>query len=158
MPAALLAFLLTTFPSQSKTAWMEPSAFHLHLGMTRARVTAQLKTDGWTASPGNEPHHLVVRYDDGKTVTLVFRDDRLDSARFELVGFIPTVRSAYRELEELLEKKRGPPTRQVNNPTLLSWEDKAPNVVVVLSTSRETSYGRQGLGLLVVRYFVPPPA
>lgn len=158
MPAALLAFLLSTFPNESKTAWMQPSAFHLHLGMTRTKVTARLETDGWTAAPGNEPHHLLVHYDDGKTITLVFKNDRLESARFELVGFIPTVQSAYRELEEMLGKKRGPPTRQVSNPTLLSWEDKTPHILLVLSTSRDTSYGKQGLGLLVVRYFVPPPA
>jgi hypothetical protein len=155
MLATLLTFLLISFPSATKTAWMDPASFHLQLGMPQSQVVAQLKADGWSCSPGNEPHHLVVRYDDGRTITLVFREDKLDSARFELVGFIPGVREAFAELEKFLTEKRGEPGRRVRNPTLLSWEDKSPHIVVVLSTSRETSYGRQGLGLLVVRYFVP---
>jgi len=155
MLASLLTFLLISFPSTAKTAWMDPASFHLRLGMRQSQVVAQLKTDGWNTSPGNEPHHLVVRYDDGRTITLAFDEDKLESARFELVGFIPGVREAFAELEKSLTEKRGEPGRRVRNPTLLSWEDKSPHIVVVLSTSRETSYGRQGLGLLVVRYFVP---
>src|SRR5688572_4172987 len=151
-----LALASTAF-SSSPTSWMDPQAFHLDLGMTKQRVVERLKSDGLTTEAGKEPNHLIVQYDDGKTITLAFRRNRLESARFELVGFIPTVKEAFAEQQKLLARKRGEPTRSIAKPTLLTWEDKRPHITLVMSTARETSFGQQGLGFLVVRYFVPPP-
>lgn len=152
---AALTLALTSFPTAVETAWMDPEAFHLNMGMTRSQVLARLKNDGLATSAGKEPNHLIVEYEDGKTITLVFEKDRLDSARFEYVGFIPSVRKAFREQEQRLASKRGRPSRRIARPTLITWEDKAPNISLVVSTARDTSFGKQGLGFLVVRYFTP---
>lgn len=158
MLALLLALTLSnaTF-SASPTSWMEPQAFRLNLGMSKARVLRQLKNDGWAATPGKEPNHLIVQYAEGKTITLAFHKNRLESARFEFVGFIPTVKEAFAEQEQMLAKRRGKPTRRMTKPVLITWEDTNPHIVLVLATARETSFGQQGLGFLTVRYFVPPP-
>src|SRR5687768_2617896 len=140
-----LALASTAF-SSSPTSWMDPQAFHLNLGMTKQRVVARLKNDGLTTEVGKEPHHLIVQYDEGKTITLAFRRNRLESARFELVGFIPTVMEAFAEQQQLLARKRGDPTRSIAKPTLLSWDDKRPHITIVMSTTRETSFGLHGLG------------
>lgn len=150
-----LVLAVSSFPTAMETAWMEPDAFHLSLGMARRDVEARLKDGGITATEGKEPNHLIVPFEDGKTITLGFEKDRLQSARFEYVGFIPQVRKAHAEQEKLLARKWGKPTRRVAKPVLVTWEHKTPNISMVVSTEQETSYGRQGLGFVVVRYFLP---
>ena len=152
---AALTLALTTFPTAAETAWMDPEAFHLNLGMPKRQVMARLKNDGLSTTAGKEPNHLIVQYEDGKTITLAFEKDKLDSARFEYVGFIPSVKKAFAEQEKLLARKRGQPSRRVARPVLLTWDEKSPNISLVVSTAPNTSFGRQGLGFLVVRYFTP---
>ena len=135
---------------------MVPEAFHLRLGMSQAEARKQLDGGGWPVKKGNEPNHLVVAYGEKQTVTLVFNGNRLESARFELVDFVPAVKSAFAEERSSLHQSLGPPSAQSPANTLI-YDNLNPNIFVVMSLDPKTEMGRQGLGFLVVRYFVPPP-
>lgn len=154
MLLAIALVLANTLPSASRTAWMDPAAFHLQLNMRRADVTTRLESRGWKVVKGKDKSHLVIHYDEKKTVTLGFFNGRLHSMRFELVDFAPEIRAAFSEREEALKKKLGTPSKQVAQ-TMLVYEKTKPNVFVVMSVDAKTDYGRQGLGFLVVRYFDP---
>jgi hypothetical protein len=151
----LLAVLAGVFPSTSKSSWMEPAAFRLTVGMTRAAAVERLHADGWKTKPGKAGNDLLVEFDEGRTLTLAFRGDRLVSIRFELIGFAPEVRRAFGEMRKTLSAQLGPP---MERGTTLIYDKSTPNVMAVLSTDPKTSFGKQGLGFFVVRYFEPPPA
>lgn len=154
LPVLALTVLATVFPSASKTSWMQPAAFHLALGMSREKAVANLKDGGWKPQKGKVDNHLVVEYDNGRTVTLAFEKNRLQSIRFEYVSFIPELKEAFQEQKKFLESKLGPATRL--SATVLAYEKQIPSVFMVLSTDAKSPFGKQGVGFLVVRYFEPP--
>ena len=149
-----LLLLLGTGPSAQKTSWMTPESFHNSLRMKRTAVLKQLKKDGWKWEKGKVESHLVIPYQNGKTVTLGFEKDRLRSIRFELVDFFPAVKAGFREQKQTLNQKRGSPA-PASNDTVLIYEDRKPNVHVVVVADTRTDFGKQGVGFLVVRYFEP---
>lgn len=157
MKAAALAWVLlaATLPSTSKTGWMTPDAFRLSVGMRREAAITELKRSSWNWKKGKLTDEVVLTYEEGKTVTLKFGDARLKSIRFELVGFIPTIKQGFTERADDLTRRLGPGKKLSSS--VISYERRAPYVMMVSSTGTETSYGRQGLGFLVVRYFEPPP-
>jgi hypothetical protein len=157
MHALTITLLLLSggsFPSRSATSWMEPAAFRLEIGMKRAEVERRLAESGLDSTPGKYPRQLVVRYTDNRTVTLGFVDDRLQSVRFELVDFIQGVKSAHAERLETLRAAMGWSGNEMREGIILFDRD-VPNVMIVLSTRRDDSFGRQGLGFLAVRYYDP---
>lgn len=152
--ALTLALLAgTAFPSTAQTSWMEPAAFRLEVGMPRAEVERRLGEANLDTSPGKYPRQLVVRYADNKTLTLGFVEERLQSLRFEFVDFIPGVRKAHVERAEALEAALGEGTEMTGG--ILLFDKQMPNVMVVVSTRPDDSFGRQGLGFLSVRYYDP---
>jgi hypothetical protein len=152
----LLIFLVASaFPSQSKTAWMDPASFHLRVGMTERQAATALREHGWKTEQGKVAGETVVSYDQGRTITVVTEKGKVRSIRFEFVGYIPDVEQAFAERQKALRREFGKPAEHGKG-SMLIWEKTAPNVIAVLSTHRETSYGKQGLGLFVVRYFEPP--
>lgn len=150
--ATLLLLSQGAFPSEARTTWMSPSAFHLELGMRRADVIEKLERSRWRLEPARNDE-LVLEYDSGRTLTLAFRKNRLESIRFELVDFIPRIESAFEELKARMNQEMGPPSRVYDSALL--YDDRSPKIYVVASTRRDTSFGRQGLGFVAVRYFVP---
>ena len=152
---AVLAFLLATaFPSSSRTAWMRPEAFHLAIGMSRADTLKRLESDGWKTKPGKDASQVVVDYTDERSMTLGFERDRLNSIRFELFEVLPQIRSAFDEEKAFLKTKLGRPKR-VKSKSVVLYENVLPNVMVVVSADPKSEQGKQGVGMLVVRYFDP---
>ena len=89
-------------------------------------------------------------------MNIQFVEDKLQSMRFEYVGFIPDVKVAYEELLVQLERSLGyKGTKQKSDRTVLLFDRKTPNVMLVLSTSHDDSFGAQGLGFLAARYYEP---
>ncbi len=152
-----LALLLGGVAPESATAWMDPGRLGVSVGMTRVAAVRELERRGHSTEPGKEPEHVIVRLGERRTVTLAFEGDVLRSIRFELVGFMPEIRSAFREAKTSLEKKHGAPSRTVGHPPILQYEATSPKIYVVAATDPGTSFGKQGLGFLVIRYFEPPP-
>ncbi|HXI11389.1 MAG TPA: hypothetical protein VNM92_01925 [Thermoanaerobaculia bacterium] len=147
-----LVLLAATTPSSS-TSWMAPDAFRLTVGMPRTSVLRELSRSGWNWKKGKVVDEIFLTYEEGKTLTLAFGRGRLRSLRFELVGFIPQIRAAFSERTAVLDQKLGEPRRISSS--ILSYERRSPNVMLVSSTDSSSSYGKQGLGYLVVRYFEP---
>lgn len=144
------------FPGASNSAWMSPQSFGFEIGMSRPEIEAKISSAGWKSVPGKYPRQLIVQYSDTKTVMLLFVDDKLQSARFELVDFIPNVRSAYEERVAAIEKEvcyEG--AKQKGDREVLLFNRESPNVMVVLSTVPNDDFGRQGLGFLAIRWFDP---
>lgn len=154
MVTALFLLLFTSNYSTARTSWMTPDAFHLALGMKRDAVMKRLKDDGWKPEKGKEDD-VVLLYDEKRTLTLGFQSERLHSLRFELVDFIPDVKAAFSEREKYLTDHYGEPSRHGSDTTLLNYDHALPNIQLVLSTDRSSSFGVQGLGFVVVRYFNP---
>ncbi|MCM2314870.1 MAG: hypothetical protein NDJ92_06945 [Thermoanaerobaculia bacterium] len=157
--AFALAIQLATqapLPSASSYAWMSPQSFGFEIGMPRPEIEAKIARAGWKSLPGKYPRQLVVHYSDTKTVMLLFVDDKLQSARFELVDFIPIVRAAYEERVVAIEQElcyEG--VKQKGDREVLLFSRESPNVMVVLSTLSNDDFGRQGLGFLAIRWFDP---
>jgi hypothetical protein len=150
----LLAFFLlasTAFPSNSQTAWMRPDAFKLRLGMERGQVVHALER--WNPKQGKDANELVVDYSGERALTLEFKSDRLHSIRFELFAFIPEVRKAFDEEKQRLRETLGEPRKSTKS--VLIYDRKLPNVMVVLADDLKSSQGKQGFGMLAVRYFDP---
>lgn len=156
LAAILVALLSTAFSAPTKTSWMTPGAFHLAVGMKREKALQVLSDGGWAPKPGKAPNQWIVDYSESQSLTLEFADDRLRSIRFELFAFFPEVKEAFKEQADLLRKQEGPP-RKVKSPSVLIYDWKVPNIMVVMSIDHTTSAGRQGVGFLTVRYFAPPP-
>lgn len=134
---------------------MDPAAFQLRVGMSEADATAALRQHGWKTERGKAAGETIVSYEQGRTLTIVAERGKVRSIRFELVGFVPDVQQAFQERQKTLRRELGQPSEHAKGSTLI-WEKSAPNVIAVVSTDRTTSYGRQGLGVFVVRYFDPP--
>ncbi len=152
--SALLLLLSTAFPSNTRSTWMSPESFQLKIGMPRSRALEVLKQNGMKTSKG-KAGELVVLYDNARTISLGFSQDKLKSARFEYVGFLPEVKTAFEEQKATLKTRFGAPKALTTSTPLLIYEKVRPNIYVVLSADRKTDYGKQGLGFLVVRYFDP---
>jgi len=150
-----LAFiaLLASITTANKTSWMRPDLFHLVIGMPRSEAVKTLTQNGWKTKPGEDKNHMVVDYSDDKGVTLQFRKDRLSAINFELFALVPEAQTAFTEQKEVLQEKFGAPRRSL--PSIVIYDDRLPNVMVVLNADPKTEHGRRGLGMLVVRYYDP---
>ena len=154
---ALLVFLLATeFPSNSKTAWMQPQSFHLAVGMSRTEALDKLKDIGWKTKKLKDNDHLMIDYSEDKAVTLEFHRDRLWSIRFELFAFLPDSKTAFDEEKTFLHESLGEP-KKLKSKSVLVYDSTLPNVMVVLSDNPKSENGSKGLGILVVRYYDPAP-
>lgn len=151
MPSLLLALLLSTFPSSQSTTWMRLESFRLSIGMSRTQVLETLRT--WNPKPGKDANELVVDYDGDKAITLEFRNERLQSVRFELFRLLPQVRTAFEEEREYLRKTYGAPRRATS--TILIYDNVLPNLMVVVKDDPQSEQGKKGLGVLAVRYYDP---
>ncbi|HEX6177608.1 MAG TPA: hypothetical protein VF057_04575 [Thermoanaerobaculia bacterium] len=151
----LSLLLATSFPSSSKTSWMSPQSFRLQIGMKRVDAVGALDQSGWEVMRGRTDDELVVDYTGEKALTLEFRKDRLHSIRFELFGMIPDVRAAFEEQRTFLLKAHGEPKKTARNKTVVVYDDRLPNIIVVLSDDPKTEYGKKGVGYLAVRYYDP---
>ena len=156
MISLLLSFLLaTSFPSSSKTSWMSPQSFRLQIGMKRVDAVGVLDQSGWEVKRGRTNDEIVVDYTGEKALTLEFRRDRLHSIRFELFGMIPDVRAAFEEQKMLLRGQHGEPKKGARARTVVVYDDRLPNIMVVLSDDPASEYGKKGVGYLAVRYYDP---
>ncbi|GAC1430151.1 MAG: hypothetical protein NVSMB68_02410 [Thermoanaerobaculia bacterium] len=151
---SLLIALVVSFPSSNKTSWMTPQSFRLTIGMKRADAEKTLRDAGWSPKPGKDRNQLVVDYSEDKSMTLDFRRDRLRSLRFELFALIPDIRAAFDEEKSTLRKEHGNP-KSLKSPSILVYDDRLPNIVVVLSDNPRSEYGKKGVGYLAVRYYDP---
>ncbi len=154
MIALVALWLATAFPSQSKTTWMRPESFHLSIGMKRAETMKVLQAKGWKPKKGDKPGELVLDYADDKTLTMVFGGDRLESIRFELFTILHDAHGAFDEEKTYLRAALGPP-RKLKSPQVLLYDNKLPNIMVVLTADPKSEQGQKGVGMLVVRYFDP---
>lgn len=137
---------------------MDPAAFRVAVGMSEREVRERFTAAGVELQAGEEPGELVGNYEDGKTVTIHFRDGRVDSLRFELVDFLPLMTKHWEDVSARLKKKLGAPTTAVPGADVLIWQENRPNVIAALSRRRDDRFGEKGLGFVVIRYFEPPAA
>ncbi|HEY0590592.1 MAG TPA: hypothetical protein VGF40_02400 [Thermoanaerobaculia bacterium] len=151
-----LALLFSGVVPETATGWMEPERLGLAVGMARDRAVSEIERRGHATEPGKEPGHLIVKMGEKRTVTLAFEKGVLQSIRFELVGFVPEITSALAEAKAWLAKKHGAPSRTVEKPPVLQYDATTPRIYVVAAVDPATSFGKQGLGFLVIRYFAPP--
>jgi hypothetical protein len=150
--ALLLTLLLATaFPSTSRTSWMHPDSFHLTIGMTRTDTLTALAK--WAPKPGKDANEVVIDYSDDKALTLQFRKNRLTSIRFELFVFLPEIRVAFEEERVRLAETLGKPRKATKS--ILIYDNALPNVMVVATDDPKSQHGKQGLGVLAVRYYDP---
>ena len=156
MIAVVALLLATAFPSSSKTSWMRPESFHLSIGMSRAAAVKELEASGWKLKRGDDDEHWVVDYTDDKALTLHFNRERLHSVRFELYAIVGQARDAFTEEKSFLVETFGKP--RVATKSVLVYDDRLPNVMVVLNDDQKSQMGQKGVGLLVVRYYDPAPA
>lgn len=147
----LLTLLLTAFPSTDKTTWMRPESFHLIIGMTRSEAEQALTK--WKPKKGKDANELVVDYSDEKSMTLEFKNDRLNAVRFELFVFLPEVRKVFDEERAFLNGARGKP--RMESKSILVYDNALPNVMVVAKDDPQSEQARQGIGVLAVRYYDP---
>lgn len=151
MAAALLALLLTIAPSTGKTDWMRLESFHLGIGMTRAQAMDSLQA--WNPKTGKNADEVFVDYDDDKALTLQFEKGRLKSVRFELFAYLPEVPKIFDEQRSYLHGKLGEPRKATKS--ILIYDGKLPNVMVVAAADPTSEHGKKGLGVLAVRYYDP---
>jgi len=154
MLAVILA-LVASFPSNSKTSWMSPESFRLVIGMTRADALKTLSDSGWTIKPGKDKNEKIVDCSEDKALTLQFHGERLRSVRFELFAIIPEVRQAFDEKKSTLAKEQGAPKKNVKSKSIVVYDDRLPNIMVVLNDDPKSEYGKKGIGYLAVRYYDP---
>jgi hypothetical protein len=154
MAIVALLLALSSFPSNSQTSWMSPQSFHLTIGMQRADAVKALLDSGWAVKPGKNANQVVIDYSDDKALTLDFRKDRLRSIRFELFAQIPDVRAAFAEQKSALKKEHGAP-KKLPSASVVVYDDRLPNIMVVLSDDPKSDYGKKGFGYLAVRYYDP---
>jgi hypothetical protein len=147
----LLLLAASSFPSNSRTSWMRPDAFQLSIGMSR--VEAMLALEKWAPKAGKNPNEVTVDYTDDKALTLHFREGRLTSVRFELFVFLPEIRLAFEEERTRLAEARGKPRKATKS--ILIYDNAFPNVMVVAADDPKSQQGKQGIGILAVRYYDP---
>ena len=156
MIAAVALLLATAFPSNSKTSWMRLESFHLAIGMSRAEAVKTLESNGWKLKRGDDDAHWVVDYADDKSLTLQFNRERLHSVRFELFAIVGRARDAFAEETSFLRETFGKP--RVATKSVVVYDNRLPNVMVVLNDDQKSALGQKGVGMLVVRYYDPAPA
>ncbi|HEX7151140.1 MAG TPA: hypothetical protein VF618_06600 [Thermoanaerobaculia bacterium] len=149
----LLLSAATAFPSASQTGWMRPESFRLTIGMSRADAVRTLSDGGWQVKQGKKADEMLVDYTDERALTLEFQKERLKSVRFELFSFLPEVRKAFAEEKQFLTKTLGQPKKGTKS--VLIYDDRLPNVIVVLSDDPKSENGQKGVGFMAVRYFDP---
>ena len=156
MTLTLLTLILAVaFPSSTQTSWMSPQSFHLTVGMSRADAVKKLAEGGWEAKRGKHDDELVVDYSDSRALTLEFKKNRLHSLRFELFAMLPEIRTAFDEQKGLLRKAHGEPKKGLRSDSVVLYDDRLPNIMVVVSADPSSEYGQKGFGFLAVRYFDP---
>ncbi len=146
----LLALLLSITPAP-KTDWMRLESFHLAIGMKRAEAVEAVRS--WSPKPGRNENEVIVDYSGEQALTLEFRKDRLRSARFELFVLLPQARKAFEEKRAALRGALGEPRKATRS--VLIYDDKLPNVMVVVADNPQSEQGKKGLGVLAVRYYDP---
>lgn len=154
----MLAFVLAlvaSFPSNTKTAWMSPQSFRLVIGMSRADALKTLSDSGWTIKPGKDKDEKIVDCSEDKALTLQFEKERLRSIRFELFAILPEVRAAFVEKKSDLQKEHGAPKKTLRSKSVVLYDDRLPNIMVVLNDNPNSDYGKKGIGYLAVRYYDP---
>ncbi|HVE70225.1 MAG TPA: hypothetical protein VNI54_02565 [Thermoanaerobaculia bacterium] len=149
--AALLALLLAIVQPASRTDWMRPESFHLAIGMKRADAVGALRA--WNPKQGRDPNELVVDYSADKSLTLEFRRERLHAVRFELFMLLPQARAAFEEHRAFLRGRLGEPRKSTKS--VLIYDNRLPNVMVVVADDPKSAQGKKGLGVLAVRYYDP---
>jgi len=148
----LLALLLLNLPARKvSTDWMRPDAFHLVIGMSRMQVMSTLGP--WTPKRGKDENEVLVEYAEDKALTLEFHNERLSSIRFELFVLLPEVRKAFDDERAYLAIDRGDPRKATKS--ILIYDNALPNVMVVVTDDPNSTQGKQGLGVLAVRYYDP---
>jgi hypothetical protein len=132
---------------------MRPDSFHLVIGMPRAEAVKTLEDGGWKVKRGDDKNHVFIDYADDKSLTLQFNRGRLHAISFELFALVPEAQSAFAEQRDVLRGRFGRPRKTA--PAIVLYDDRLPNVMVVLSADPKSEHGRRGLGMLVVRYYDP---
>lgn len=148
-----IALVLAAVIPSNKTSWMRPDSFHLVVGMPRAEAVKALEASGWKVKPGPEKNQVFIDYADDKSLTLQFNRGRLHAVNFELFALVPEAQKAFVEQKTLLRERFGEPRK--TRPSIVVYDDRLPNVMVVLSANPKSEHGRRGLGMLVVRYYDP---
>lgn len=153
MSLLLSLVLLATVTStpDSRVGWMRPDSFHLKVGMPRHEALQAL--DSWSPKKGSSDDEIVVDYSDERALTLVFRNDRLQSVRFELFVMLPEVRQAFEEERLYLRDTFGEPRKTTES--VLIYDQTLPNIIVVVGDDPKSKQGEQGVGVLAVRYYDP---
>jgi hypothetical protein len=152
LSVALALVLVTPLPSASRTSWMRLESFRLTIGMPRQAAIDAIKP--WNPKKGKDENEVFILYGGGdKAVTLGFRNDRLQSVRFELFAFLADTRKAFDEEKGHLRESRGAPPKSTRS--ILIYDNALPNLMVVLSDDPNTQAGKQGLGMLAIRYYDP---
>ena len=154
MLLALTLFLATAFPSNSRTAWMTPESFRLSVGMERLAAVQELRKGGWEVKQGRDANEIYIDYTGERSLTLEFRNDRLRSIRFELFAQLPELEPAFVEMRESLRKSLGEPKKKLTRSIVL-YDDRTPNVMLVLSNDPKSENGKKGIGFVAVRYYDP---
>lgn len=155
MLLTLLLAVVSAFPSTSKTSWMTPQSFRLVIGMPRTDAKKALEASGWELKPGRDADEMVVEYSADKALTLSFSKDRLKSIRFELFALLPEAKAAFAEQKSLLLREHGEPKKGTKSDSVVLYDDRLPNIMVVLSADPKSEYGKKGIGYLAVRYYDP---
>jgi len=152
IPLLLLSILFGGVAPAAQTAWMTPERFGLDLGMSLAQAETAIAGAGLVTKEGKEPGHRLVEVTEKRMITLAFEDDCLTSIRFELVDFLPEIRTAWKEIVFRMLSAHGKPTRQTESPRTLVYQGGDPEIYVFASVEPKGAFGEQGLGFLVVRY------
>jgi hypothetical protein len=151
MAGLLLALLLTAFPSTQQTSWMRLDSFRLSIGMSRTQAMEALRA--WEPKEGKDANEIVVDYTGEKAITLEFKNERLQSVRFELFVLLPQVRIAFEEERAYLAKALGDPRKSTRS--VIIYDNELPNVMVVVKDDPASEQGKRGVGVLAVRYYDP---
>jgi hypothetical protein len=148
-----VAMLLASVSPSSNTSWMHPDSFHLIIGMPQREAVKVLQEGGWKVTPAKEKDHMIMDYADDKSLTLQFKKGRLHAVNFELFALVPQAQIAFVEQKVMLREKLGEPRKAL--PSIVLYDDRLPNVMMVLNANPKSEHGRRGLGMLVVRYYDP---
>lgn len=151
LTALLAVLLLATTPAADRVDWMRPDAYHLTIGMKRFDAMTALKS--WEPKRGASDEEVVVDFSGERALTLLFKNDRLTSVRFELYVLLPETRKAFDEARARLLATRGEPRQATRS--VLVYDNVLPNILVVVADDPKSEQGKKGVGVLAVRYYDP---
>lgn len=143
---------LSAFPSATPSSWMYPESFHLELGSERSSIEKEFEARNWALEEGKGYEELVHEYDEGRTLSLSFLDDRLTSIRFELATFPPTSREAFDELRNELTLRYGD-AKELGSERALAFSDGELSVHLVLLDRFDGDPGSAPVEVVVTRFF-----